>query len=68
MDTFLLLQERVAAMVWGALPPVHANWAKEIQPVRGHHVLIPSSLTVLLKLYWKLNWGSMKSAKIDSLI
>lgn len=68
MDALLLPQERVAVMVWDALSPVQANTPKEIKPVRGCHILIPSSLTVLLKLCCKLNLGKMKTAEIDSLV
>ena len=39
------------------------NRAKEMKPVRDYHVLIPSSLTVLLKLYWNLNSGLNEASK-----
>lgn len=45
MDAFLLLQERVAVMAWDALPPVQASTSKEMKPVRGCHILIPSFLS-----------------------
>lgn len=37
--------------------------AKETRPVRDYHVPIPSSLTALLKLYWKLNSGLNEASR-----